>query len=141
MADGVEIVDRKERSVTMHAKAEEIAILKKSDEKTRRNEKAMIPPDIKVSRHARMRFITRSKESLGQLLARPMHELRRLLDAAQPAELGAAVIYRMLNNHMQGAHYFEAEGWRFVMSDDMQTLITVERMLFKKKTKRKGRRP
>ena len=46
----------------------------------------------------------------------------------------------MLSNGMAPARYFAADGWRLVTTEDGKVLITVERIIHKKKPKRKKKR-
>lgn len=95
---------------------------------------------IYVTRHAWTRFITRYQGLHGNLPPCPRSVLWKLLAKAQPEDLGAGAAIRLLTNGMQPARYFSADCWRFVTTEDLQRLLTVEIIVFKKPQKRKQRR-
>jgi len=97
---------------------------------------------IVISRHAWSQFITRHRAWLKRLPPCPQRELRRLLAKAQPDDLGGGTVLRLLDNDMQAAQYFTAEGWRFVVNEAGTYLLTCERVIHRKRklVKKKARR-
>ncbi len=65
-----------------------------------------------------------------------------LLRRAQPEDLGVASVVRMIDNGFESANYYTVDGWRFVVSEDGQRLVTAERIIYSRprKMNRRGRR-
>lgn len=95
-----------------------------------------------ISHHAWRQFVTRHKAWLGTLPQCPNSALRKLLAKAQPDDLGGGTVLRLLDNDMQAAQYFTAEGWRFVVNEAGTYLLTCERVIHRKRklVKKKARR-
>ena len=94
----------------------------------------------RISVHARNQLIARWP---GKPPACFHTALAELLDQAVEEDLGYSKVVRMINNGGAPAKYFTAEGWRFVFDEDLQTLLTCERIYFKAKRpyKKKRRQP
>lgn len=106
----------------------------------------MIPPEVAISHHAWRQFIERHRAFLGGLPKCPANVLRRLMAVAEPEDLGGGNVLRMLDNGLEPAQYFCAEGWRFVVNEAGTMVLTIERVIHKKKAilqhkKKRGKRP
>lgn len=92
-----------------------------------------------ITRHAMERFKDRWPH-----LRRPddwVKALKELLEKAEEEDItGTGRTIRLLNNGLQPARYFEADGWRFVTDEDAKRLYTCERIIFKARKKPKFRR-
>lgn len=91
-----------------------------------------------ITRHALERFKRRWPHP-----AQPtdwMRALKALLDRAQEEDIGSGRTIRLINNGLQPARYFEAEGWRFVTDENAERLYTCERIIFKARKKPKFKR-
>ena len=89
----------------------------------------MNPAEVYISRHAILRFMSRSYHTPG---GDPEAEIRRLLTAATPEDIGSVGrTLRLINNGFIPARYYHAEGWRFVLSEDGTRLLTCERRIYK----------
>ena len=97
----------------------------------------MDPDTLYVTRHAMERFLSRSPVAIP---GNPMLELRRLLFKAESEDLKNGAVMRIIDNGFQGASYFTAEGWRFVLDPAETRLITVERIIYKAAKKRRPSR-
>lgn len=97
----------------------------------------MNPATVYISRHAWLRFITRHGDPLPTC---PMCAIRRMLAMANPEDLGSGATIRLMNNGLTPAVYYATDNWRLVLNESETTLMTVERIVFKKRTKNKPHR-
>lgn len=58
-------------------------------------------------------------------------EILRLLQDAKEEDHHSGLTVRLMQNNFRPARYFIAEGWRFVFDEELTTLITCERIIFK----------
>lgn len=79
-----------------------------------------------ITRHAWQRFVERWP---GFSPRCPRSTLLGLLARAEPEDLGAGNVLRLLANGYQKAHYYRCDGWRFVLSEDKSLLLTCERII------------
>lgn len=100
----------------------------------------MIPPAA-ITRHAWQQFVTRWIKTFGDLPRCPVAEFKRLSAMAQPEDIGYGAAVRLMDNGLIPARYYAVEGWRFVLNEQGTMLITVERILLKKKKRAQGKRP
>ena len=87
-------------------------------------------PDVYVfTQHAIDRYIERNK-MLGNVTPRkPERTLQRLIRNAEVEDVNPThKAVRLINNNYRDAIYLVSNGWRFVVSDDNKTVITVERV-------------
>lgn len=96
----------------------------------------MEPSEIAITKHAWRRFV----ERYGTRPQCYRAELHRLLEQAQPEDLGYGTAVRLMDNKLRPAQYYSTEGWRFVISDDSSKLITCERPYLKQKKKSKRKK-
>lgn len=85
---------------------------------------------VYISKHSWRRFITRHGLPLPPCT---LHELRRLLRIARREDLGSGATLRLLNNNLTPAVYYAADDWRFVLNEGEDVLMTVERIIYKKR--------
>ena len=69
-----------------------------------------------------------------------MRELRRLLQASHPEDLGHGKVLRLMTHGYQPASYYTVEGWRFVLNEEGTLLLTCE-WAYKKSVKAWGANP
>ena len=79
-------------------------------------ERAQSPETAAISRHAWARFIARWPDV--RLPRCPEATLRRLLARAQPEDLGAGAVIRLLQHRTQPVRYYAVDGWRFVVTEE-----------------------
>jgi len=91
----------------------------------------MNPATVAITKHAWQRFISRIETGLPLC---PMAELRRLLRAAKREDMGYGAVIRLLQNGMVPASYFTVEGWRFILDEEEESVLTIERVIFKKRS-------
>ena len=84
------------------------------------------PEQITPTLHAWRRFVERWPGPRPECYRRELH---RLLRIATPDDLGHATVYRILNNGYRPAAYFLADGWRFVLDEPLQRILTCERVV------------
>lgn len=86
-----------------------------------------------ITNHAWERFIAR----LDKMPPCPMAALRELIRTAVEEDIGAGAVLRLMSNRLDPARYFAADGWRLVTTEDGTCLITVERIIHKKRCRQK----
>lgn len=83
-------------------------------------------PDIKLTEHAKARFVERSLK-LGMNVKDPEATILKMFKEAKPEDIPPAHrVKRLIANNYQEATYLVAHGWRFVVSGG--TLVTCERI-------------
>ena len=84
--------------------------------------------DVVITKHARDRFVERSKKMGANPPENPDPIIRKfLLRSVSDISLPAALrVTRTMNNRFKNAVYRSCEGWRFVVVDG--NLITCERI-------------
>jgi hypothetical protein len=87
-----------------------------------------------ITNHAWERFIAR----LEHLPGCPMAALRDLVVKAVEEDIGGGTVLRLMSNGLAPARYFVADGWRLVTTEDAKVLITVEKIIHKKRTKKRN---
>ena len=89
----------------------------------------MTAQHAEITRHAWFRFKSRwHAEPPNDYSA----EIRKLLAGAEEEDLGHAAAVRIMTNGFQPARYFRNGDWRFVLSEDLSTILTIERAYFGK---------
>jgi hypothetical protein len=102
----------------------------------------MISQQPRITPHAWRRWISRYRQYVGRFERCPYRTLLDLMASAEPEDLGAGVVLRMLANGLEPARYFATpDGWRFVLHETDDVLLTVERVFARKRDKPKGKRP
>ena len=91
----------------------------------------MNPATVAITKHAWQRFITRIETGLPRC---PMDELKRLIHMAKREDMGYGAVIRLMQNGMVPASYFTAEGWRFILDEEEESILTIERVIFKKRS-------
>ena len=82
-----------------------------------------------LTEHATRRFISRSKALGYQVPPNIEKTLQKLLRSATEETVSPMHrTLRLINNHYKDATYLINSGWRFVISDDGITVITIERV-------------
>lgn len=82
-----------------------------------------------ITRHAWARFKSRwSGDPPEDFTA----EIHKLLEGAQEEDLGHAAAVRIITNGFQPARYFRNGDWRFVLSEDLTIILTIERAYYAK---------
>ncbi|MBI5826506.1 MAG: hypothetical protein HZB22_02080 [Deltaproteobacteria bacterium] len=82
-------------------------------------------PDIKITAHAIERFAERSMK-LGMNVKEPEAVILKMLKVAMPEDISPAhKVKRLISNRYTEATYLVAQGWRFVLVDNM--IVTIER--------------
>lgn len=76
-----------------------------------------------ITLHAWKRFKSRWK---GEPPADYKKELCELLAKAQEEDLGHAAAVRIITNGFKPARYFRSGEWRFVLSEDLSAVLTIE---------------
>lgn len=87
-----------------------------------------------ITKHAWKRFITRHRN----VPSCPMRKLRYLIANAVREDLGSGAVVRMLNNNFEEANYFHCDGWRIIYNEDMTTVVTIEKRIHRKPSKKKN---
>jgi len=90
-----------------------------------------------ITRHAWFRFKARwGAEQPNDYT----EEIRKLLADATEEDLGHAAAVRIMTNGFKPARYFRNGEWRFVMNEELTTILTIERAYYQKwQTKKKIR--
>lgn len=83
--------------------------------------------EIEITRHAIERFVERSKKLGHGEPKNPQKIILRLLQKAIPCEIDPIHKVKRLINHNGEARYLTYQGWRFVMDENGEKLLTVER--------------
>lgn len=79
--------------------------------------------------HAVGRFVERNSKLGNAVPKNPEKALQRLIRHAEVEDVSPAYkAVRLINNNYRDATYLVSSGWRFVVSDDNRTVITVERV-------------
>lgn len=95
---------------------------------------------LEISRHAWRQFTRRYYHLNGRLPSCPWDTLRSMLRNATPEDLGPGAVHRLLDNGGVPVNYFRCGKWRFVVSEDMTRLVTVEIPYLQKPHHNKRRR-
>lgn len=90
----------------------------------------MNPKTVAITKHAWQRFITRIETGLPKC---PMGELHRLLHLARREDMGYGAVIRLLRNGLVPASYYTVEGWRFILDEEEECILTIERVIHKKR--------
>jgi len=91
-----------------------------------------------ITRHAWFRFKARWGTEAPNDYS---EEIRRLLADATEEDLGHATAVRIITNGFKPARYFRVGDWRFVLNEDLTTVMTIERAYYQKwKTIKKEKR-
>lgn len=87
------------------------------------------PDKYIFTKHAVSRYIERAKKLSMGMPKKPEKTLQRLIGNAEVEETSPTHrAVRLINNNYRDATYLVRDGWRFVVSDDGKTVITVERV-------------
>lgn len=98
----------------------------------------MNPDAVIITHHAAARFVSRYS---GETPTNVYQAIRELLAKSQPDNIGAVGrAVRMINNSFAPAKYYTVGGWRFVLTEDEQILLTCERKWQRTKVPAKKRR-
>lgn len=87
------------------------------------------PDKYTFTEHAVGRFVERNSK-LGNVVPKnPEKALRRLMRHAEVEAVSPThKAMRLMNNNYRDVTYLVSSGWRFVVSDDNITVVTVERV-------------
>lgn len=78
--------------------------------------------------HAIEQFITRSEKIGSSKMKSPVKTLGKLINQAVEESLpGTILTKRLISNQFKSVRYLTAQGWRFVISETDNVVITVER--------------
>jgi hypothetical protein len=82
-----------------------------------------------ITRHAWFRFKSRwGAEHPNDYT----EEIRKLLAEAEEEDLGHAAAVRIITNGFKPARYFRSGDWRFVLNEELTTIMTIERAYYQK---------
>lgn len=84
--------------------------------------------NIILTNHAIARFVARSKKMGIPVPKSPQLAIRRLLEQAVLCDIDPVHKVKRIIKGGEEAKYYEAQGWRFVVTGDGLKLITVERI-------------
>jgi hypothetical protein len=84
--------------------------------------------ELTITRHAIDRFLERCAK-LGMKLPEDIEGfIHKLVKRATPEPLEPGHKVRRIFNHNANAQYLVAEGWRFVLSENGNMVLTIERV-------------
>jgi len=82
--------------------------------------------NIEISEHAIEKFIERCEINGMLVSTNPGQAIKNLLFKAQYEEVDKRQrVHRLIKNRFQPAEYYTADGWRFVISNNV--VVTIER--------------